>query len=287
MDSQIGDRSGTAAPRGPDTIGSVPRAGSRVLARPSSRYLSLRFGDASLARRYSPKRSRRSGDLSARESSRSLAVLPSCPDRSAGPRDHTESSKFHRWEPLRWDRFTPNPERAGGHRRTERSAGRARSSWRRVRIPRRRGTRTSGEKPSRSPPRAPHLGTPPDRASPPQPHPHPHPRLAGSTRRWSSSRPRSTTHYTPAASTPRSSSSPGRSTAPGCSAAGIPTSTPTSAMPSPPCAGPSPRATSSAWSSPSRTTTPRRPTGRSRGSPSISSSATTTTQLAAATQLAG
>ena len=174
--------------------------------------------------------------------------------------------------------------RAGGHRRTESSAGRARSSWRRVWIPRRRGTRTSGERPSRSPPARP-IWAPPDRAS--SPHPLTPPRLQG-RRDAGVPRGRDPPHLTrPRRLPPRSSSSPGRSTAPGCSAAGIPTSTPTSAMPSPPCAGPSPRATSSAWSSRSRTTTPRRPTGRSRGSPSISSSATTTTQLASTTQLAG
>ena len=91
VDSQIGDRDYcTAAPRGPDTIGSVPRAGSRVLARPSSRYLSLRLGDASLARRYSPKRSRRSGNLFAPESS--YRAWPCC--RAPGPRNQTVCSKY-------------------------------------------------------------------------------------------------------------------------------------------------------------------------------------------------
>ena len=118
-----------------------------------------------------------------------------------------------------------------------------------------------------------HLGLPTE------PRPHTTSQRPGSTRRSSSSRPRSTTHYTPDTSTPKSSSNPGSSTARGRSAADIPNSTPTSATPSPRCDGPSRPATSSAWSSPSRTTTRRPPphrTARWNGSRSISSCTATT-----------
>ena len=118
-----------------------------------------------------------------------------------------------------------------------------------------------------------HLGLPTE------PRSHTTSQRPGSTRRSSSSRPRSTTHYTPDTSTPKSSSNPGSSTARGRSAADIPNSTPTSATPSPRCDGPSRPATSSAWSSPSRTTTrrpPPHPTARWNGSRSISSYTATT-----------